>query len=43
VLQQTFTELTNQGRTMQQQFLPQIQQQASTIDMSQVMSMVRGP
>ncbi len=43
VLQQTFTELTSQGRTMQQQYLPQIEQKASTIDMSQVMSMVRGP
>jgi len=42
VLQQTFTELTSQGRTMQQQYLPQIQEKASTIDMSQVMSMVRG-
>ena len=43
VLQQTFRELTSQGQTMQQQYLPQIQQKASTIDMSQVMSMVRGP
>ncbi len=43
VLQQTFRELTSQGQTMQQQFLPQIEQKASTIDMSQVMSMVRGP
>ncbi len=43
VLKQTFTELTSQGRTMQQQYLPQIQQKASTIDMSQIMSMVRGP
>jgi uncharacterized protein (DUF697 family) len=43
VLKQTFTELTSQGRTMQQQYLPQIQQKASTIDMSQIMSIVRGP
>ena len=43
VLQQTFRELTSQGQTMQQQYLPQIQQKASTIDMCQVMSMVRGP
>ena len=43
VLKQTFTELTSQGRTMQQQYLPQIEQKASTIDMSQIMSMVRGP
>jgi uncharacterized protein (DUF697 family) len=43
VLKQTFTELTSQGRTMQQQYLPQIQEKASTIDMSQIMSMVRGP
>jgi uncharacterized protein (DUF697 family)/tellurite resistance protein len=42
VLKQTFTELTSQGRTLQQQYLPQIEQKASTIDMSQVMSMVRG-
>ena len=43
VLKQTFTELTSQGRSMQQQYLPQIEQKASTIDMSQIMSMVRGP
>ena len=42
VLKQTFTELTSQGRTLQQQYLPQIEQKASSIDMSQVMSMVRG-
>ncbi len=43
LLQQTFAELTSQGRTMQQQYLPQIEQKASTIDMGQIMSMVRGP
>lgn len=43
VLQQTFTELVSQGRAMQQQYLPQIQQKANTIDPSQVMSLVRGP
>ncbi len=43
VLKQAFTELTSQGRTMQQQYLPQIEQKASTIDLSQIMSMVRGP
>ncbi len=43
VLKQTFTELTSQGRSMQQQYLPQIEQKASTIDMGQIMSMVRSP
>lgn len=43
VLQQTFAELSGQGRTLQQQYLPQIEQKASTIDMSQIMSMVGGP
>jgi uncharacterized protein (DUF697 family) len=43
VLKQTFTELTSQGRTMQQQYLPQIEQKASTIDMGQIMSIVRSP
>ena len=43
VLKQTFTELTSQGRSMQQRYLPQIEQKASTIDMSQIMSMVRSP
>jgi uncharacterized protein (DUF697 family)/tellurite resistance protein len=43
VLKQTFTELTSQGRTMQQQYLPQIEQKASTLDMNQIMSVVRGP
>jgi len=43
VLKQTFTELTGQGQMMQQQYLPQIQEKASTIDMSQIMSMVRSP
>jgi len=42
MLQQAFAELTGQGRAMQQQYLPQIQEQARTLDLGKVMSMVGG-
>jgi uncharacterized protein (DUF697 family) len=42
MLQQAFAELTGQGRTLQQQYLPRIQEQARTLDLSKVMAMVGG-
>lgn len=42
VLQQAFAELTGQGRSMQQQYLPRIQEQARTLDLGKVMAMVGG-
>jgi uncharacterized protein (DUF697 family) len=42
MLQQAFAELTGQGRTLQQQYLPRIQEQARTLDLGKVMAMVGG-
>jgi uncharacterized protein (DUF697 family)/tellurite resistance protein len=42
MLQQAFAELTGQGRSLQQQYLPKIQEQAQTLDLSKVMAMVGG-
>ena len=42
VLRDTFQNLLGPARQMQAQYLPQIQQQAATLDLGQVMSMVRG-
>jgi uncharacterized protein (DUF697 family) len=42
MLQQTFAELTGQGRSLQQQYLPRIQEQARTLDLGKVMAMVGG-
>jgi len=42
MLQQAFAELTGQGRGLQQQYLPRIQEQARTLDLSKVMAMVSG-
>ena len=42
VLRDTFQNLLGPAKQMQTQYLPQIQQQASTLDMAQVMAMVRG-
>jgi hypothetical protein len=42
MLQQAFAELTGQGRSLQQQYLPRIQEQARTLDLSKVMAMVGG-
>lgn len=42
VLRDTFQNLLGPAKQMQTQYLPQIQQQAATLDMGRVMSMVRG-
>lgn len=42
VLRDTFQNLLGPAKLMQAQYLPQIQQQAATLDMGKVMSMVRG-
>jgi uncharacterized protein (DUF697 family)/tellurite resistance protein len=42
VLRDTFQDLLGPARQMQTQYLPQIQQQAATLDMGRVMSMLRG-
>lgn len=42
VLKDTFNNLLGPAKQMQTQYLPEIQQKASNLDMAQVMSMVRG-
>lgn len=42
VLQETFQSLLGPAKQMQQQYLPQIQQKAQSLDMAQVMNLVRG-
>ena len=42
VLRDTFQNLLGPARQMQAQYVPQIQQQASTLDMGRVMGLVRG-
>ena len=42
VLKDTFQNLLGPAKQMQTQYLPQIQQQASTLDMGRVMAIVRG-
>ena len=42
VLRDTFQNLLGPARQMQTQYLPQIQQQAATLDMGQVMAKLRG-
>ncbi len=42
VLKDTFQNLLGPAKQMQTQYLPQIRQQASTLDMGRVMAMVRG-
>ena len=42
MLKDTFQNLLGPAKQMQAQYLPQIQQQASTLDMGRVMAMVRG-
>ena len=41
-LRETFQSLLTPARNMQQQYLPQIQQKAQTLDVNSVMAMVRG-
>lgn len=42
LLQETFQSLLTPAKQLQQQYLPQIEQKAQSLDMGQVMSMVRG-
>lgn len=42
LLRQTFQDLLGPAKQMQTQYLPQIQQQARSLDMGQVMNLVRG-
>ncbi|MDP1904481.1 MAG: DUF533 domain-containing protein [Pseudomonadota bacterium] len=42
LLRDTFQNLLGPAKQMQSQYLPQIQQRASTLDMGSIMSMVRG-
>ena len=42
LLRETFQNLLTPAKQMQTQYLPQIEQQAQTLDMGQVMNMVRG-
>jgi len=42
VLRETFQSLTGPARQMQTQYMPQIRQQAETLDMGRVIAMVRG-
>jgi uncharacterized protein (DUF697 family)/tellurite resistance protein len=42
VLKDTFQNLLGPAKQMQTQYLPQIQQQASTLDAAQIMALVRG-
>jgi hypothetical protein len=42
VLKDTFQHLLGPAKQMQTQYLPQIRQQAETLDMGRVMAMVRG-
>ena len=42
VLRDSFQNLLGPAKQMQTQYLPQIQQQAGSLDMGQVMALVRG-
>jgi hypothetical protein len=42
MLKDSFQNLLGPAKQLQTQYLPQIRQQAETLDMGQVMSMVRG-
>lgn len=42
MLQESFQNLLGPAKQMQSQYLPQIQQKASTLDMGQIMSLVKG-
>ena len=42
LLQETFQSLIQPAKTMQAQYLPQIRQKASTLDMGQIMALVKG-
>ncbi len=42
LIQRTFTELLAQGKALQAEYLPQIQQQARSLDATRIVQMVRG-
>jgi uncharacterized protein (DUF697 family) len=42
LLKQTFSELISQGKAMQSQYWPQIEQQARTLDPARIVQLVRG-
>ncbi len=42
LLRETSENLLGPAKQMQSQYLPQIQQKANTLDMGQVMSMIKG-
>ena len=42
MLRETFQNLLGPAKQMRAQYLPQIQQKASTLDLAQVMAMARG-
>jgi hypothetical protein len=42
LLKQTFTELIEPAKKLQDQYLPQIQEKARNLDASTIMSMVKG-
>ena len=42
LLRETFDSLLGPAKQMQTQYLPQIQQKANTLDMGQVMSIIKG-
>jgi uncharacterized protein (DUF697 family)/tellurite resistance protein len=42
LLRQTFSELMSQGKALQSQYLPQIEQQARTLDPARIVQLVRG-
>ena len=42
LLQETFQSLLTPAKQLQQQYLPQIEQKAQSLDLGQVMSLVRG-
>ena len=41
LLKRTFSEMLSQGKAMQAQYLPQIEQQVRTLDVSRIVQMVR--
>jgi hypothetical protein len=42
LLKRTFTDVLSQGKTLQAQYWPQIEQQARTLDPARIMQLVRG-
>jgi uncharacterized protein (DUF697 family)/tellurite resistance protein len=42
LLKRTFADMLSQGKSLQTQYLPQIEQQARTLDVSRIVQMVRG-